>query len=177
MDSFHGEEIQDADTGEIKHKLTHVMINNVNTDEHSTINVNGAFVAIGHDPATNLIREQVAKFPLVDGFVVSSYFPDSFLLKKRRYMCSYSKYHQKLVFPLIILFAFCDILVSKLQIDEENYVVTKGKSTHTSVEGVFAAGDVMDKVYRQAITSAGSGSAAALDAERWLSSQGIKVRS
>jgi len=71
------------------------------------------FVAIGHDPRSELVRGQVA-------------------------------------------------------LDDDGYVRTAADGTHTDLEGVFACGDLVDRTYRQAITAAGSGCAAAIDAERWL---------
>jgi thioredoxin reductase (NADPH) len=58
-----------------------------------------------------------------------------------------------------------------LDMDETGYLITKSGSTYTNIQGIFAAGDVADKTYRQAITAAGSGCQAAIDAERWLESQ------
>ncbi len=93
--------------------VTGVKIRNVHSGEESVLDATGFFVAIGHDPRSDLFRGQV-------------------------------------------------------RLDEEGYVLVDSPSTHTTVAGVFAAGDVVDHNYRQAITAAGSGCAAALDAERFL---------
>ena len=85
--------------------------------EESKLDVTGFFVAIGHEPRSQLVRGQV-------------------------------------------------------ELDEDGYVVTKGRTTYTNLDGVFAAGDLVDRSYRQAITAAGSGCSAAIDAERWLAEHG-----
>lgn len=64
-------------------------------------------------------------------------------------------------------------LGGQLQLEDNNYLKVVSGATETSVEGVFAAGDVQDHIYRQAVSAAGSGCMAALDAERWLSSKGL----
>ncbi len=96
-----------------KRRLRALKVRHATTGEVSEMPIDGAFVAIGHKPNTDLFKGQ-------------------------------------------------------LELDPKGYVVL-GQRTRTSVEGVFAAGDVADSWYRQAITAAGTGCAAALDAERWLS--------
>jgi thioredoxin reductase (NADPH) len=91
-------------------------IKNKRSGEVSRIEVEGAFVAIGHSPATELFAGQLA-------------------------------------------------------LDSEGYIQVENGSTRTTIEGVFACGDVMDKIYRQAVTAAGTGCMAALDAEKYLATQ------
>jgi thioredoxin reductase (NADPH) len=96
-----------------KDKVTGVRVRNVKTGEESTLDVTGLFVAIGHEPRSDLFRGQ-------------------------------------------------------LQLDDEGYILVDAPSTRTNQPGVFAAGDVVDHIYRQAVSAAGTGCAAALDAERYL---------
>ncbi len=65
-----------------------------------------------------------------------------------------------------------DLFKGQLDLKDNGYLITEGSSSRTNIEGVFAAGDVQDDYYRQAITAAGSGCTAAIDAERWLEEQG-----
>jgi thioredoxin reductase (NADPH) len=94
-------------------RVSGLKLRNLKTGEESTLPVTGMFVAIGHDPRSELFTGQ-------------------------------------------------------LPLNPEGYLLVEHPSTRTAIDGVFAAGDVVDHIYRQAVTAAGTGCAAALDAERWL---------
>ncbi|MFD9664149.1 NAD(P)/FAD-dependent oxidoreductase, partial [Rhodococcus sp. NPDC059968] len=100
-----------------ENSVTGLVIRDTVTGETSTLDVTGMFVAIGHDPRSDLVKGQV-------------------------------------------------------DLDDAGYVLVKNPSTATSVDGVFAAGDLVDHTYQQAITAAGTGCSAAMDAERWLAERG-----
>jgi thioredoxin reductase (NADPH) len=94
-------------------QLQGVVVRDVNTGETRTIDATGLFIAVGHDPRSELVRGQV-------------------------------------------------------NLDDEGYVLVQEGTTHTNLPGVFASGDLVDHRYRQAVTAAGTGCSAALDAERYL---------
>ncbi|MDA8822759.1 thioredoxin-disulfide reductase [Candidatus Pelagibacter bacterium] len=93
-----------------------IKIKNLKTDNITELKLDGLFIAIGHDPATTLFKNQ-------------------------------------------------------LEMDKEGYLITKPDCTETNIPGVFAAGDVKDKIFRQAVTAAGMGCMSALEAEKYLSSK------
>ena len=68
-----------------------------------------------------------------------------------------------------------ELVAGRWTLDDQGYVVTGPRSTRTDLPGVFAAGDLVDHTYRQAITAAGSGCMAAMDAERWLASRRLEA--
>jgi thioredoxin reductase (NADPH) len=96
-------------------KITGLRIRNLKTGQEDVLNVSGVFVAIGHDPRSELFTGQ-------------------------------------------------------LDVNPEGYLQVQHPTTRTNIDGVFACGDVVDHIYRQAVTAAGTGCAAAIDAERWLAS-------
>ena len=97
-------------------RLTGLRIRNTRTGEEHDLPVTGVFVAIGHDPRSELFSEELAT-------------------------------------------------------DPDGYLLVEQPTTRTAIEGVFACGDVVDRTYRQAVTAAGTGCAAAIDAERWLAGE------
>ena len=94
-------------------KINSISIINKKTNKSKLINLDGVFIAIGHDPATSIFK-------------------------------------------------------NKIKLDKEGYILTKSGSTKTNIPGVFAAGDVADKIYRQAVTAAGMGCMAAIDAKKYI---------
>ncbi len=121
-------------------KLSGILLTDVATKKDEELKVDGAFVAIGHVPNTQIFREFLA--------------------------CEETGY--LLTAPALAL----EAARGKRQADEATLAFWKRHATATSVRGVFAGGDVQDHVYRQAVTSAGSGCAAAIDAERFLEAEG-----
>lgn len=131
-----------------------------------------------HFRASKIMVERVLKNPKIEvvwNSVVEEIIGEKAVEKIRLRNVSNKETHEIVTEGLFIAIGHkpnTDIFKGQLELNETGYINTRGKSTYTSVEGVFAAGDVQDHIYRQAVTAAGTGCMAAIDAERWLEGQG-----